>query len=349
VKRWVFAGGEIGGARALLPVLEAATAGGIPFSVVPFGVLGEEGERRGWLGECSCREPQGVWGGDGVVGLVFSTPSREDPVPLCWARSARRAGLPVVFLLDNWMNYRRRLEMDGLPVLIPDRYAVMDALAREEAVADGIPPEVIRVTGHPALALLARERARGGGGERGLVVFLSEPVSQDQGEGPENPSFRGYTQEGVFRRLGALLRCTGEPWKLVVQPHPREDPEHWHDLFRSVWPGEGGVGLFSGGREAVWAARGVVGMASVLLHEAWLLGKPVLSLQPGLRNPQFGGVLRRKEIFGVTDTKEGSAAEMAWLRALEKGTPVPRPELEEHAGAPDRVLAIMRELTEGIA
>ena len=348
MKRWVFAGGEVGGARALMPVLAAATAGGVPFSVVPFGVLGEEGERRGWPLERSHREPLRVWGDDGVAGLVFSTPSREDPVPLRWARSARRVGLPVVFLLDNWMNYRRRLEMDGLPALIPDRYAVMDALAREEAVVDGIPPEVIRVTGHPALAPLARERARGGG-ERGLVVFLSEPVSQDQGEGPENSAFRGYTQEGVFRRLGALLRRTGKPWRLVVQPHPREDRGHWPDLFRSVWPGEGGVGLFPGGREAVWAARGVVGMASLLLHEAWLLGKPVLSLQPGLRNPQFGGVLRRKEIFGVTDTKEGSAAEMAWLRALERESPVPRPELEEHAGAPDRVLAIMRELTEGIA
>ena len=186
MKRWVFAGGEIGGARALLPVLEAAAVRGIPFSVVPFGVLGEEAERRGWLRERSCREPQEVWGGgDGVAGLVFSTPSREDPVSLCWARSARRGGVPVLFLLDNWMNYRRRLEMDGLPALIPDRYAVMDALAREEAVADGIPPEVIRVTGQPALALLARERARGGGEVPRLVVFLSEPVSQDQGEGPE--------------------------------------------------------------------------------------------------------------------------------------------------------------------
>ena len=62
-----------------------------------------------------------------------------------------------------------------------------------------------------------------------------------------------------------------------------------------------------------------------------------------------GGLVLVQEIFGVTDTKEGSAAERGWLRALEKGNPIPRPELEEHAGAPDRVLAIMRALMEGIA
>jgi hypothetical protein len=351
----LFAAGDPGGANAVLPVaLRLAAEGRVAAAVLDHGHLGraappgldrvappDDGEDlSGWLSR------------GGFSAVCFGT-SLTDRLPLELARAARRAGLPVMCVLDNWMNYRIRLGMDGAADLVPDLYAVMDEAAEREALAEGVPASCLRVSGHPGLAALAGEvaaaaadgwrqevRRRLGLGLDGrmLLAFVGEPVAHDQGTGPENPGWRGYTEDDVLPLLCRHVRnLAGEAVDVVIVPHPRDDRSRLEALWRAARGGLGGGLAPPGmsGRQIVMAADRVVGMASILLYESWLQGKPTLSLQPGLVRDDLKSVARRPGVVFVGRAEDAAAGIGHWLRL----TPGPvRPDLDLHRQAP-RMLA----------
>ncbi len=162
LKQVLFISGDVGGARALLPVIEECEGQEIPFTVVAHGHMVHEAPARCPMvtlpAEPSGEVIAGLLAELGVGVLVFGS-SVHDTLPLPVARHAREQRIPIVHLLDNWTGYRRRLEHDGLPLLLPDVYTVIDEVAYDGAIADGIDPTVLKITGHPALASLIRELA----------------------------------------------------------------------------------------------------------------------------------------------------------------------------------------------
>jgi hypothetical protein len=332
------AAGDVGGLRALVPALERLSADGGKVYVwdhrdLP-AALPALPKVRKIPPDARC--------------TVFST-SVTDTVPLELARRSRAAGLRVECVLDNWMNYRRRLEMDGGELLVPDAYHVMDALARQRAIDEGLPAEVVSVSGHPGLAelavlsgdarvLLRRRIAEllGFEASRGLIVWVSEPAAREQAA--------GYTEEQALGELCAAVRANAGHWAICVLAHPRED----RALVQVAWTRRslglpGGV-LLPGditAREAVGAAHGVAGMTSILLYESWLLGRPTLSLQPGLARPDLRIYRDRPGVFCV-ETPGEMARIGAWLEAAKSDGAAPRPELEAHRGAATRLAGAWR-------
>jgi hypothetical protein len=328
------AAGDIGGQRALVPALkELLAAGG---RVVAFdhrdlaGALPEAPRwRSGPLPEVKC--------------MVFST-SVADAAPLQLARRCRAEGIRVECVLDNWANYRRRLELDGGPLLVPDAYHVMDALARDEAIREGLPPQVLVVSGHPGLAELSvpsapeRERLRrrlkeslGIPPECGLIVFVSEPAERDQAP--------GYTEKQVLALLCNELRAAGGKWGVCVLAHPREVLAEVERAWR-----EGAAGIPGGvlradeaaPSQAVAAADGVAGMTSILLYESWLLGQPTLSLQPGLSRADLRVYRSRAGVHCAENATEMPRIR-EWLAQAAHDQRSPRPELAAHHGAARRL------------
>lgn len=352
----LFAAADPGGANAILPVAVNLAAGGGEVAILDHGFLGRNapaGLRR--LAPPSTADPADWLRETGAGGLCFGT-SLADPLPLALARAARRQGLPVLCVLDNWMNYRARLGIDGGAILVPDVYAVMDDKARDEALADGVPASCLRVAGHPGLAGLAAQadaagpewrralRSRLGLGldGRGLAAFIGEPVARDQGTGPEFPHWRGYTERDALALLCRELQPFAGSLDLAIVPHPRDDVAELAELWQTN-RGHLGGGLVEGvaGREVMLAADRVAGMASVLLYEAWLVGKPAISLQPGLVRDDLGAAVRRPGIAVVTEAGPARAAIARWL-AADQGEM--RPDCRRHFGAPAGLADVMRNL-----
>jgi hypothetical protein len=298
----------------------------------------------------------------GVRALVFAT-SVKDTLALTLARRAKGFGLPVFHLLDNWTAYRERMETDGLPTFSPDHYIVMDGIAHREAVESGIHPSTLRIAGHPALSTLLREYHRwerkskkgmlkryAPTRKRRLIAFVSEPVKHDQGVDPESPAFRGYTERSVLQILCEALQPFSERVKMAVLCHPREE----RDGLLTCWNEnrgllKGGLLGLDKGREGVFLSDAIAGMASVLLYEAWLLGKPVLSLQPGVRQKALRNLEEREGVTFV-DSYAGVCASVAqWALDLLDGKKRGiRPEMALHEKAPERVYELIREhLREG--
>jgi hypothetical protein len=332
------AAGDVGGLRALVPALERLGADG--------------GKVYLWdhrdLPAALPALPKVKKIPADVRCTVFST-SAADTVPLQLARRARAAGLRVECVLDSWMNYRRRLEMDGGPLFVPDAYHVMDDLARSRAIAEGLPPDVVSVSGHPALAdlgapdaeqrsMLRRRIAERVGFEpdRNLLVWVSEPAGREQAA--------GYTEEQALGELCSAVRAHGGPFAICVLAHPRED----RALVQVAWARRS-LGLPGGvlppgeitSREAVGAAHAVAGMTSILLYESWLLGRPTLSLQPGLARPDLRVYRDRPGVLCV-ETPEEMAAIAGWLEAAREDRGAPRPELDAHRGAAARLAGAWR-------
>jgi hypothetical protein len=290
--------------------------------------------------------------------LVFAS-SVHDTLPLSIARGAKKLGIQVMHVLDNWTGYRRRLEMDGLPALVPDVYTVMDTCALQAAIRDGIEASVLQVTGQPALASLAdefrtfstlstdelwqRRQSLGFAQEKILILFVSEPVAQDQGVSPAAPHYRGYTEKDVLQLFCRHLQPLADQVEMALLSHPRQNREALSGLWQHCRGAlRGGVITGISGREAVWCADGVAGMASILLYEAWLLGKPVISLQPDLRQDALRMLQERQGVVFVDAYEGAGKAVRQWGEALQPGLKhTPQAHLDLHRAAAAKILTIL--------
>lgn len=206
--------------------------------------------------------------------------------------AAREAGIPSLSVLDFWTNYALRFrDREGKLGCLPDRIAVMDELAKREMEADGVPGDRIVVTGHPAWDSLEASRAAFSPGERRalreryrlaeddwLILYASQPIP---------PADRGYAwfdreaaADALIAAIESLAKEQGRRALLLIRAHPAESEPPFRHRASSAIRIETQAG--GDGRPWLLAADAVVGMATMLLVESALLGRPTLSLRLGL-------------------------------------------------------------------
>lgn len=322
----MFAAGDVGGARALLPVMRQAANVDLDIFALDHGVLREEGEVAwNWLDlDVACTTKPDA--------LIYATSVVDLPAFQC-ACAMKDLGVPVIHVLDNWSNYASRLygtDRNGSErCLIPDVYAVMDEISLQHAISDGVPKSILQVTGHPDLAKLSNERAYHGipSTDAINILFVSEPARKDSGSA-ENSLGRGYDEVLVSTMFADALsnylatRSGSQVVNLRVAPHPREDFNEialrWSELVSQISARAGqdiNFGVVERGftRIALHEATHIVGMSSILLYEAWLLERPVLSIQPRLRWPNMF-VIGQREGVRLCTSKSSLAIDVeAWM------------------------------------
>jgi hypothetical protein len=304
-RRIVAIAGDPGGAAAVAPVLELLRQEGCPLHALAYRQAVASWRGRGLDVDelphsTDLAQAEQRLRDLGANILLSATSDNGVNLEKPFFAAARRLGVPSLAVLDHWMNYRLRFANDkGELVYLPDRIAVMDELAREEMLAEGLDAGRLVVTGQPAFDELAsfrqsatvqqRQAIRqllGVAADERMVLFASEPISTMCGTEPSQPLYPGYTEQTVLgdvaEALGRIAERRTEKIVLVVRPHPLDNPEKLcvcaDAPLRVVVDGRGK------GREVVLAADLVTGMTTVLLVEASLLGCVVLSVQPGLRS-----------------------------------------------------------------
>lgn len=293
--RIVAVAGDPGGAKALLPLLQALQAephyqcqfaaylqaldlwrgAGLPVEALP-----EDGTfaADAWL---AAQAPDLLLLATSVNGLDY-----EKHLTV----AARQLGIPSLAVLDYWSNYRLRFLLDGA-LHLPTRIAVMDEYSRQTMHQEGFPEQVLAVTGHPVFDLLASKRPDPAtvaalrrqllpdGGW--LLLFVSQPLAAMGQLGGESFLNERAILLELSQTLSDLCLAHGRQARMLVRLHPRERPEDLLPL-----PELPGV-------ECQFAPAGdvhvqasacdlVLGMHSLLLEELCYLGLRVLSYQPGL-------------------------------------------------------------------
>jgi len=348
----LFVAGDIGGARSLIPIMELCERKSLPFMLFDNGPIVNESPERWYKFLCPSELNNNaiadLYMNNDIGVLVFAS-SVKDSTALFSAREAKKRGVPVVHVLDNWTGYRKRLEMDGLSTFIPDVYTVIDELAFDGAVRDDIHESILQITGQPALGSLLQEynlwyqeneliKKRdhlGFDPKKILIAFVSEPVEKDQGSSLSSTQYRGYTEKIVLQLFCNALMPYKDQITVGILPHPREDlPEILKTWDKYRGPLEGGLLRLEKGREGVFLADGIAGMASILLYEAWLFGKPVISLQPGLREKSLRMLERRQGVTFVDQYENVTDHVSSWVATVKLWGPINlRPEVNVHANA----------------
>ena len=222
---------------------------------------------------------------------------------LFWDLGKRRS-VPTLAVVDYWSNLERRFKDSE-----PDRIGVIDDEQAREARRLGLPEAII--TGHPRLAAI-RGLPDKAPKDRVTVLFVSERIAGDVADGVNDPY--GFDEIDVFRLVteaGRKAAAAGIQTDLVVKFHPYNDR---NEILNALGTPADDSALsidFIDGNEPIAplivACDLVVGMSSVALIEAALMGRPVVSVQPGLiREDMFVPAVRG---FAETQTDPDSAVQ----------------------------------------
>jgi hypothetical protein len=257
---------------------------------VPFFMIED-----GWVAGALLRE---------IQPRMLLTGTSENPASfgLQLITAARRAGIQTAAFIDAGVNapYRFRGDSDDALACAPDWVLVPDDWTRAEFVRIGIREDKLRVCGHPqydhVLGLgrtwtdADREHMRrtflpGIEDRRKAVVFLSEGSERVTLLSPL-PPLKEYSLRGKGTRTGrteiiieefleAVQTLKERPY-LVLRLHPKDQP----DDFKTYAAHFDRIDHASPPLELMFCADLAVGMTSMLLLEAALLGRKTLSIVP---------------------------------------------------------------------
>ena len=238
---------------------------------------------------------------------------------------ARASGVRTVAVFDEWFSYSYRFEDPETKEFeyLPDAIALQDKQAKEEAVLEGIPGEICYVTGSPALAEQTKKAQKfldvppdipdflTGSEERPIVTFISETHAADYGTSPDSHGplgpFIGYTEDTVLEGVLNVLGCLSAPMVFVEKLHPAADIEKRSLVIPK------NLDYYSV-RETdllrlLWHSDIVIGMRSMALLEAHILGCETVSFQPGLIGPEHCTAVR----LGLIPKMEREKELESWL------------------------------------
>ncbi|MFH1873158.1 MAG: hypothetical protein ABIK82_14980 [Pseudomonadota bacterium] len=259
--------------------------------------------------------------------VLTGTAENPETLGLRLVDAARAAGIPSVAFIDALMSaaYRFRGRTANPLAHAPDWLLVPDRKTLDAFVGLGYPQQCIAVCGHPQYdqtrILAARWSDEGGTGAlrktlfpevapgRKIIIFISEGALRYELLPKRTSGDYGFTGRGVDKGrtkiileevLDAVATLTEKPY-VVFRAHPIEQVEDYAEYGNEI------DRFSSGGSplELVYASDLTIGMTSMLLLEAALLGRPTLAvlaqasevdLLPSVRSGVTPHVLNRAEL-----------------------------------------------------
>lgn len=284
-------GCDVGGANALGEVIEAFLKNYSPhkaqLQIFSKGLGYKVWKKRGFpvkkLFKESKMEKIVEW-----ADIVFTATSYPADTETSLWRTARVLKKPTVVLLDFWSNYIARFtDPKNGNVLWPDKILVMDEMAKKELINCNAPAECIEITGQPFLERRMKDfsnsRISGKAGLNRLnIMFISQPLH-------ESPSVKklGYDEFSVLdcmvEALNSLVEFDGLQPNLIIRPHPRENSKDLKArLDSSDIKFKWSFDKEDNPDKTIGKCQFIFGISSMLLIEAVLANKTVVSIQPGL-------------------------------------------------------------------
>jgi len=233
--------------------------------------------------------------------VLVGTSDNFDSMGLMLLAEARRAGIQTVGVVDHRMNAEIRFKgrSNDPMAYAPDWLIVPDEWTKSSFVNMAYPARQVAVFGHPHYDYIRSVREQL---EREDINEIKRRVLPDTVEGkkvvlfaaecaacnsPLSPQLRaeykltgsgdaaGRTEIVLEEFLGAIRFLTPRPY-LVLRLHPKDKLEYFEKYRESFdFVSHGGLPL-----ELIYISDLVVGLTSMLLMEAALLGKTTLSIIP---------------------------------------------------------------------
>jgi len=287
---------EPGGAEVLIPVVRLlAQTGSYRVIVLAYGLGLERFRNKG----TACREIEPIerndpalfqrYKPDLVITSATSLPERDMSEKYLW-QTARQHAVKTLAFIDQWQNYAVRFsgpsEGERLAYL-PDYINCIDELGRKEMIAEGFRDQGLLTLGHPYLsgvpALYAGIKSemaanfQAADDCRNTLLFVSEPIKE------HFAGSRGYDQYQSLDLLLSNVLAFRKSAKVIIKLHPKDDLANYQQVagrYKALDIRFIRNELSS--LECLALTELVFGMSSIMLIEAFILGKTVVSIQPHL-------------------------------------------------------------------
>lgn len=288
---------EPGGAEALIPVIKlVAKETSHQVIVLGYGHGAERFARKGVecieVGRVAKDDPtiMNTYRPDLIITSATSLPDFDMSEKYLWLQ-ARLAGVPTIAFVDQWQNYSLRFSGPNATErlsYLPDYINCINAIGEREMIEEGFDPHKLLKFGHPYLSSLRDEARLINTGEilkklgiqpnQQVILFVSEAIKEHYGRS------RGYDQYDALRLFLDLMTISAKGARLLIKLHPKDTVTEYERILAEY---DGLSPLIVSNNltsvECIEIAAEVYGMTSIMLIEAFVLGKKVVSLQPGLQ------------------------------------------------------------------
>jgi hypothetical protein len=188
---------------------------------------------------------------------------------------AKAHHITSIAFLDHWTNYRERF---GYPEKnwehnLPSFIAAHDQTSFDKAQSFGL-PNVIAIKNYAlATQLKEAQNVLGKIQERDTLLFLSEPTAKVATRSFGDAYAWGFTEKEVFEDILTCKEKFGCK-NILIRLHPSDTPECYHAIDPNA--------TFSHATllEDITRAKVVIGIDTIALYTAYLLGKKVISYIP---------------------------------------------------------------------
>ncbi len=225
--------------------------------------------------------------------FVFTGTSHPDTskgFELKFIQWTKKEGIHSISFIDHWVNYRLRF-LQNNELVVPDEIWVLDKTAKEEAIKEGLPADVLKINTNPYHEYL--KLFWHSGYEKKLYLDQQGFVTKDHKVilfAPDPISLRNKKDENNFDEgvalqilIDALKKIkTKEKILLVVKPHPLQ-PKNLLEKIINENRSAGitiAVAKNLNPLELINASDVVIGFYSNFLVEAMVLNKPVVRYLP---------------------------------------------------------------------
>ena len=295
--------------------------------------------------------------------IITGTSADDNTEKFLW-NEGKKLGIPSFAILDQWVNYGIRFSKYGVSEMemywkdktfpfLPTRIMVMDSYAKECMKQEGIPEEIITVSGQPYFDQFLKdmeqitdktvERCKEQWSARKdeiVMVFASEPISKTYRIEEGEDGVWGYTERTIFQvfrnTLEKVARQKKQHVRVMVRPHPKEDRVWWEEQLTDAEYVSYGLDSTKDSKVTIQGADVICGMSSMFLIESAMCQKPILSIQIGLKQ-ENSFILEKKGV--LKSILEEPVLEEALGKVIERQYPICNIDIPQ--GADDRIISEM--------
>ncbi len=223
--------------------------------------------------------------------IVTGTSANDFTERFLW-KEAETLSIPCMAILDTWINYGARFSkythselhlFDGNCHYLPTFLCVMDEIAKKDAVKDGVPESIIVPLGNPHFEAIASNSMmdKTSTGKQQIILFASQ-VFRDV-----------WRKDSELIVLNDLIRIASQhdfdKINICIRKHPLEENGKFDEYLSNRVFIDNSHDVIS----SIQIAEVVVSVSSMVLLEASIYGKKIISYQPRSKDGKKDFILTR--------------------------------------------------------
>lgn len=287
-KRVLFAFSDPAGAKAILSMADACSRGKEHFLFLSdryydfysdFGITVLSFSER----------PAGEWIEKIKPDILITATSYPANIELSLIEECKAINIKTISFIDHWTNLVIRFLRNG-KMILPEKILVIDKVAKDKAVAEGIPEAIIEVSGNPYHSYLKKWKPRktrdmlmatdGLTEKDRYILFVPEPLQKF-----DLDKKYGFSEFDGIEDLLAIVENseTDDQIKIIIKMHPnhnRADFERYKHP-RLIFTKNTNV------NELIFFSECVAGFFSNALLDAFYMDKKVIRMLNRIKNTEI--------------------------------------------------------------